>query len=262
MRLVGDDGEPLALRRRQFAHRLQRKGKGLDGADDDLLARRQRLGELAALAAPSLLMVATTPCVRSKSESASCNCPSITLRSETTITVEKSFWSLASCRSARKCAVQAIELVLPDPAECWMRYLPPAPSSQHRRAQLPRGVELVIAGEDELRDLLLLVFLGHDIAAEDFQPAVARPDLFPEVARRMPVRVRRVAGRAVVALVERQEKRLRPVEPRRHVDFGVADREMHQRPAREAQQRLGALALRLRVAVEAVLVDRRPRRSG
>ena len=66
----------------------------------------------------SLLMVTTTPCVRSKAASASCNCPSITLRSETTMTVEKSFWSLASCRSARKCAVQAIELVLPDPAEC------------------------------------------------------------------------------------------------------------------------------------------------
>ena len=58
----------------------------------------------------------------------------------------------------------------------------------------------------------------------------------------------------MVALVERQEARRRPFEARRHEDFFVADREMHQRPARKAQQRLGVLAFRLRVAVEAILV--------
>ena len=72
----------------------------------------------------------------------------------------------------------------------------------------------------------------------------------------MPVRVRRIAGRAVVALVERQEVRRRPFEARRHEDFAVADREMDERPVRKAQERLGVLAFRLRVAVEAVLVDR------
>ena len=60
----------------------------------------------------------------------------------------------------------------------------------------------------------------------------------------------------MVALVERQEGRRRPFEPRRHEDFAVADREMDKRPARKAQERLGVLALRLRVAVEAILVDR------
>ena len=34
-----------------FAHRLQREGERLDGADDDLLVARQRLGQFAALAA-------------------------------------------------------------------------------------------------------------------------------------------------------------------------------------------------------------------
>ena len=34
------------------------------------------------------------------------------------------------CSSARKCADHAIELVLPEPAECWIRNLPPAPSSR------------------------------------------------------------------------------------------------------------------------------------
>ena len=99
----------------------------------------------------SPLMVATTPVVRSKSKSASCSCASITLRSETTSTVSNTFLFCASCRSARKCAVQAIEFVLPEPAECWIRYLPPGPSAQHGRLQLARRVELVEAGEDDLR---------------------------------------------------------------------------------------------------------------
>jgi len=44
MRLVGDHREMLALAHRQIAHGVQGEGEGLDGADDDLLARRQRLG--------------------------------------------------------------------------------------------------------------------------------------------------------------------------------------------------------------------------
>ena len=51
VRLVGDDGEALALRGRQLAHRFQRKGEGLDRADDDLLVAGQRLRQFAALAA-------------------------------------------------------------------------------------------------------------------------------------------------------------------------------------------------------------------
>ena len=84
---------------------------------------------------------------------------------------------------------------------------PARPFGEHGGAQLAGGVELVIAGEDQRLDLLLRVPLRDDVAAEDFEPAVALPDLLPQVARRMPVRVRRVARAAVVALVERQEAR-------------------------------------------------------
>ena len=48
----------------------------------------------------------------------------------------------------------------------------------------------------------------------------------------------------MVALIERQELGGRAVQPGRHVDFAIADGEMHQRPAGERQQRLGGLALR------------------
>jgi hypothetical protein len=78
----------------------------------------------------SPLITATTPTVRSKPKIASCNCVSITVRSDTTSTASNTLLLFASCRSARKCADHAIELVLPDPAECWIRYLPPARSRQ------------------------------------------------------------------------------------------------------------------------------------
>ena len=50
MGLVGDHGEALASAGRQFAHGFQGEGEGLDGADHDLFARRQRVGEFAAFA--------------------------------------------------------------------------------------------------------------------------------------------------------------------------------------------------------------------
>ena len=138
------------LARGQFAAPPRTRREGLDGADDDLLARlRAPPPAVALLLPPSPLIVATTPMVRSKPQIASCNCWSITLRSETTRRCRTASSSFASCRSARKCAVQAMEFVLPEPAECWIRYLPPAPSSRPR-PQLPRRVQLVVAREDHL----------------------------------------------------------------------------------------------------------------
>jgi len=67
--------------------------------------------------AASLLPASSTPAVRSKSKIASCNWSSSTVRSETTNTVSNSFSWLALCKSARKCADHAIELVLPEPAK-------------------------------------------------------------------------------------------------------------------------------------------------
>ena len=66
----------------------------------------------------------------------------------------------------------------------------------------------------------------------------------------------RVAGAAGVTQVEGQELRGGPQQPRGHVHQPVADGEVHQRAAREVEQRFGAgLALGARNAVEAVLVD-------
>ena len=66
---------------------------------------------------------------------------------------------------------------------------------EHGGLQLARHVELVVAGEDDLLDLLLLVALGDQVAAEDFQPAFARPDLLPQVGGAVAaLRIDRVAG--------------------------------------------------------------------
>ena len=71
MRLIGDDGKRLTFGGRQLTDLFERERKRLDGADDDLLALCQRLRQLSALAVASDLMVATTPVVRWKSNSAS-----------------------------------------------------------------------------------------------------------------------------------------------------------------------------------------------
>jgi len=134
----------------------------------------------------------------------------------------------------------------------------PRPFGQHRLHQLAGGVQLVIAREQDGTDLLLLVALGDEVAGDDFQPAVTLPDLLPQVGGAVALAIGRVAGTAVVALVERQEIGAGALQPGGHHHRAVADRKMHQRAAREVQQRFGKrLALRLGDAVETVLVHRR-----
>ena len=114
------------------------------------------------------------------------------------------------------------------------------------------------AREDDLGDLLLLVALGDEVAAEDLQPAFALPDLFPEVRRAVAaLRVHRIARRAVVALVEGQEvrRRRRPASSTMWTSR-LLTAKWTSAPMRKGQQRLGGLALGVRQAVEAVLVDR------
>jgi hypothetical protein len=51
MSFIGDDGEALVLRCGELADSGQCEGKGLDGADDDLLPLVEGLCKLAALGA-------------------------------------------------------------------------------------------------------------------------------------------------------------------------------------------------------------------
>jgi hypothetical protein len=68
---------------------------------------------------------------------------------------------------------------------------------EDRGDQLAGGVELVEAGEDHLGHLPLLVLLRDEVAAEQLQPAVALPDVLPQVRGGVAVGVRGVALAAV-----------------------------------------------------------------
>ncbi len=84
-------------------------------------ARSPDLDPVPALRTWSALIEATVPSTPSICLIAVCSWSSSTVRSVTTMTVSKTFSLWWSNRVARPCAVQAIELVLPEPAECIAR---------------------------------------------------------------------------------------------------------------------------------------------
>ncbi|EXI77157.1 MAG: hypothetical protein AW10_03973 [Candidatus Accumulibacter appositus] len=105
---------------------------------------------------------------------------------------------------------------------------------EHCGLNVAGDIKLMEAGEDDRLDLLFLVPLGDQVTANDFQPAFTRPHLFPKVGGAVAtLRIDRVAGGAVVALVEGQEGGGRSCEPGHHMDFGVAHGEMDQCATRE-----------------------------
>src|SRR5712692_5758075 len=123
--------------------------------------------------------------------------------------------------------------------------------------QPAHAVELLVAGEDEealagLAPPLVLLLDLVDELAHEVEHAVARPGLVPQVRGGVP-RARgghgRIACTAELALVEREEARLRPGEPRRDVDQVRIHREVCE-AAGVREERLA------RVAVRLVLADR------
>ena len=255
MGFVRDDCEALALRRRKLADGLDGVGERLDGADDDLLVAGQGLGELAALAA--ILVGDRRDDARRALEVED---GILQLRVDDVAVGDDE--DRVERLLLRRVAQVGQEMRRPRDGVRLARasgVLDEVPASgavrQHGRLQLPRDVQLVVAREDDPRDLLLGVALGDEVAAEDLEPALARPDLLPEVRGTVPARIDGVALAAAVAQVERQELRGRARKARDHVHLVVADGEVHQRAARKREQGLRRLPLRVRVAVEAVLVD-------
>ena len=128
---------------------------------------------------------------------------------------------------------------------------------EHGRLQLACHIELMKTRKDDGLDLLLVVTLGDEVPAQDLEPAIARPHLLPEVRRAVAAcGIHWIAGGPVVALIEGQERGSRTGQPGDHVDFAIAHGEVHHRTARKRQQRLGGLALGIRHAVKAILIDR------
>src|ERR1700693_3353738 len=101
--------------------------------------------------------------------------------------------------------------------------------------QLPNHLQLVIAGKNEGLLLLLLVPLEMHEAGEDVEPAIALPDLLPEIGGLMAVWIGRVARTVVIALVKRQKERLIAFEFGGHKDAIRVDREVNQCALPEAE---------------------------
>ena len=87
----------------------------------------------------------------------------------------------------------------------------------------PDGIELLVAREDETFRLparAVLILHLVDELPDEIEDAVAGPNFFPQVIRRVPASGRgdgRITGAAELAAVEGQEAGLRPFEPRRDV---------------------------------------------
>jgi len=107
----------------------------------------------------------------------------------------------------------------------------------------------------------LLALLQHE-ALEDVQPVFLLQHALPEVADRIAVLAGRIAGRPIVAAVERQEEGRVAGQLGGHADVAVAHGEMHHRTALEGQQRLAAAALALGTAVHTVLLHGSLHRLG
>ena len=183
VRLVGDHREAFALGGGQFAHGFEGEGEGLDRADDDLLVAGERLGQFAALAA----VLARDG--RHHAAGA--------------LEVEEGFLKLRVDDGAVGDDQHGIEdllvlrvvqlgeevrgpgdgVGLARTGRVLDQVLAARPILEHGGLKLAGHVELMVAGEDDLLDLLLLVALGDQVAAEDFQPAFARPDLSPRDRR-------------------------------------------------------------------------------
>ena len=238
VRLVGDHREALALRRRQLrAPPPARRETSGSCRRRSSCRRRAPSASSPLLLPPSPLIVATTPVVRSKSKIASCSWVSITLRSETTRTVEQ-LLVLRVVQVGQEVRRPRDRVGLARAGRVLDQVLAARPFRQHGGLQLAGGVELVIAGEDELLDLLLLVLLRDEVAAEDFEPALALPDLLPEVAVGWPFGFSGLPAPPSSPLLKGRKRVAAPSSRVVIVDFAVADREMDQRAAREGQQRL------------------------
>ena len=254
--LVGNHGKLLALGGRQPLNLAQRPRKGLNRADHDLLIARQRLGQLGALAA----LVALDG--RHHASSALESKDGVLQLAIDDVAVRHHQHGMENLLMFRRVQVgQEVRrpgdrVGLARASRVLHQVLAARPFGQYRRLQLAGHVELVVAREDDLVDLLLLVALCHQVAPQDLEPAVARPHLLPQVCSAVAHRIDWVAGRAVVALVKGQEARVGADQPRDHAHFAGAHGKMHQCAGGEAEQRLRRLALLLRQAVVAVLVDR------
>ena len=246
VRLVGDDGEVPALQSLGFGDGLQREREGLDGDDDDRCPGHQRGGEFGGLGAgvaadgdhdAGLVLDLVDRILQ------------LGIQHRPVRHDDDGVEDLLVAGT-----VQGAELVrgpgdrvgLAGPGGVLHEVAVAGAFGAGGLDELVDDVPLVVAGEQQ--GLADFPFAGDGVGrvadlqvqelADDVQPGVTLQDLLPQVAGGRALGVDRVPGMAVVAEVEGQEVGVLALELGGHLDFVVADGEVHQGAAAEGQQRL------------------------
>ena len=150
-------------------------------------------------------------------------------------------------------------LVLPLPAECWIRSSVPCLPLARRQDQLAHRIQLVEAGKDHclladdaLTTLAVVPFLlflfDEQEVAEDVDKAVPCQNVLPQVTGAIAGGVLGIAraapdGSRMTAPVERQEESLGPGNMGSHVDFIGIGGKVDQCPLFEIEQRRAGVAI-------------------
>ena len=242
MRLIGNHGEAFTTRRCQFPHGLDRKRKRLNRADDNLLIAGQRFGKFGTLAAD----IAFNPrhdagcAFEAKDRLLQLTVDHIAVRDYQDGIEDFLVVGIMQIREEvrRPCN----RICLTRPGGMLNQILMTRTFRQDRGLKFARHIQLMVTREDDGLQVLLVVTLCHQIAPEDLQPTVSRPDLFPQVGCRMAGWIQRIASGPVVAQIERQETSLCAIQPRRHAHFTVADCKVNQCAIGKRQQRFRILA--------------------
>jgi len=256
VRLVGGHGETFPFGGGEFPHRLEGEGESLDRADDDLLRSREGLGQFRALAARASLDRGDDSGLALEVEKRvmKLRVDHIAVRDDEDAVEEFAVFGVVQLgeemgRPRNRVSLARSGAVLDE-------VFGARTVREHGGLEPAGHVELVVAGEDDLVDLVLLISLPDEVSAEDLEPALALPDLLPEIGGAVTAGgIYRIPRAAVVAPVEGKKARPFPFEPGRHVDLGIAHREVDEGTAGEGEERLRRLPLRLRIAVVAILVD-------
>ena len=256
MRLIGDHGKALALCGGELAHLVQRKRKRLDGADHDLFATGQGFGQLFAFAGtvPTDDRHHALGALKGHDGFAQLAVQHSAIgnhddRVKDLFLIRVVQVSQKVCRPGNRIRFAGTGRVLD-------QVFGASAFRQNGRDNFASDHELVVARKNPARQLLLVIFDRHDVTSEDLQPAVALPDLFPQVIRGNAL-FDRIARTAILPLIECQEHGVQTLEAGGHGRFAVADGKMHQRTPWKAQERLcGVLSRHSRQSVSLVLGNR------
>ena len=99
---------------------------------------------------------------------------------------------------------------------------------QHVGHQFPCHLQLVKPRKNHPGQLLFIVALADQIAANDFQPAIRRPHLTPQIVGGFTILIYRIACTTIVAApVKWQEACVSTRQPRSHHHFALAHGKVH-----------------------------------